>query len=349
MFSGRDNLDNLKMTIDIRALLSYYGANILLDSGENIRSNCVVHGGQNKSSLSYNATTGFFRCFGECGFCGDVFKLIQTIENCTFSKALEIARSFAVSAPNGYAPSPREIRDEWAEMFESTYGESNANEVIYSPLVNQALCADNNPYVESGKFHKETMKYFEVGYCDFNEYFMHRAIITIHDDQGNLIGFSGRDMKNSDNTNKYRIKKGFKKGYCLYNLNRAKDYISRKEPMVLVEGFGQVWRLHEAGVRTAVALMGKDATRQQLDLILTYTTNLVLGMDFDGPGLEGTLKLIQQLDDKIDLTVLHSPFGENIDLADLSVENVRQIYDSAIPPYLWYNQVYKNRQKGGLK
>lgn len=342
MKADRDYLDTLKRTIDVRGLLSHYGGSVLIESGDSIRSNCVVHGGKNPSSLSYNPSSGFFRCFGECGFKGDVFKLIQTLEGCSFREAVDKAKTFShLGESNGYSPSSEKKEDSWLVALQDVYGDSEKNEVIYSPLVERSLKVRPNPYVESGKFLQETLDYFEVGYCDFNDYFMNRAIITIHDASGNLIGFSGRDMKNSENTNKYRIKKGFKKGYCLYNLNRAKNYISRKTPLVIVEGFGQCWRLHEAGISTAVALMGKDTTPQQLDLILSYTSSAVLALDFDKPGRESTLKLIEQLDDKIDLQVLTSPFGENVDLGGLSVENVKSVYDNRIPPYLWYNAVYK--------
>lgn len=340
MPKDRTELDTLKSTVDIKALLMHYGGVIAIESNDNIRSSCVVHGGSNVSSLSYNTRTGWFKCFGTCGFTGDVFKLIQTIERCTFADAVERVREYS-SANNGLQTSPRKRIDDRNRALEAAYGGRNSNEVISSPLVERALKYRPNPYVVSEKFKQDTMEYFQVGYCDFNDYFMNRAIITIHDEYGSLIGFSGRDMKNKDATNKYRIKKGFKKGYCLYNLNRAKEFIDRGNPMIICEGFGQVWRLHEAGYPTGVALMGKDATQEQLELILRFTTNAVLALDFDSPGMDATMNLIEQLDDKIDLSVIASKYGENVDLADMSVSTAQEVMETRIPPYYWVNAVYK--------
>jgi DNA primase len=333
---------DLKDGADVRAVLDYYGATVFLDNESQIRSNCIIHGGDNSTSLVYSKYFKTFKCFGECGFQGDVLQLIMVKEGCSFSAAMKRLQEFS-TVREASATEEKRVRDPWLEALESSYGAKVTNEKIYSPLVEKALEFRPNPYVSSGRFTQDTIDYFEVGYCNFNEYFMDRAIITIHDEEGNLVGFSGRDMRNAPSPSKYRIKKGFKKGACLYNLHRAKKFVSIKSPLIITEGFGQVWRLNEAGYKTGVALMGKEATDTQLALILRYATSVILALDFDDAGIEATKKLIEKLDDRINVKVVVTKLGKDLDLGDLDCYTVSEMVESAIPAYVWvYEQTLKD-------
>jgi len=337
---ANEELLQLKSSVDVVSVLTSYGATFLGSPNGKIRSSCVVHGGSNPSSLVYDISTGFFKCFS-CNFRGDIFSLVQHIEKCSFKTAVDRVRAYSNGSSNGYTLKKETSVNKEIEMLHKAYGsEELKNTEIYSPLVERALLYRPNPYEESGMFSKETVDTFELGYCDFNEYFMNRIIIPIHNEYGKLIGFSGRATENSTEE-KYRIKKGFRKGYCLYNMHRALPYLSRKNPMVLVEGFGQTWRLWESGIKTVVALMGKDLTSEQYALILQNTTSLVLALDFDSPGTEATEKLVKMLDDKIDLKVVVSDLEPNIDLADMSNEKAKRLYHEAVPAYYWFGNIYK--------
>jgi DNA primase len=340
----KEYLRALKAACDVRGLLLSYGARIMFDNSDGIRSNCIVHGGTNPTSLVYSYVTMFFKCFGECGFSGDVFQLVQELEGCGFTDAVKIVKRFCPdidkrSLQKSVASQQRRSTGIFAEMERMKRVEENP--VIDGTLVNKAqrTLKRKNPY--AGKFETSTLEYFEIGYCDFNEYFMDRAIIPIHNAEGKLVGFSGRDMKNPNPTHKYRIKKGFRKGVVLYNLHRAAPHIDRKHPMVIVEGFGQTWRLHEAGVDTAIALMGKEATEEQLSLILKNTTSVVLGLDFDVEGVKGTRKLIDKLIDQIDVSVMVSDLPEKVDLGDMTPKQALQCYGRRVSADEWVNTVYR--------
>lgn len=330
----RAYLDTLKACVDVRALLSYYGATFHpMSNDSTLRCSCVVHGGHNPTSMTYR--DNYFHCFGECGFKGDVFALVSAVENCSFKDSIKRVEEFSAHRKSTASVAVVQSVDPFTKMLEQSYTQVEPNERITSPLVERALRNKRNPYVESGRFKDSTMKWFEVGYCDFNDYFMDRAIITIHDDEGHLIGFSGRDMSGGDSTNKYRIKKGFKKGLSLYNLNRARKFIDSKHPMIVCEGFGQVWRLHEAGYDTAVALMGKEITDGQYALISKYTTKVILALDYDKPGLEATLKLGSELSRSFDVRVAVSDMAPDVDLGDMTAEQAASCIERAIPFKKW--------------
>jgi DNA primase len=344
----RTQVETIRATADIPAILSKYGAEIAIQSSENIRCTCVLHGGSNPTSLSYDFGKNVFHCFGECGFKGDVFDFIQTMEKCSFPDAVKIASEYASkSYPGVYSAAASVEVKPWVTAMEKAYFTPDRNKAIEPTLVERSMRYKPNPYVLQGKFTEATISYFEVGYCTFNDYFMNRAIIPIHDEHGLLVGYSGRDMSGtSTSVNKYRIKKGFKKGKCLYNLHRAKSYISPSSPLVVVEGFGQAWRLHEAGFRSVVALMGKELSEEQADLIWVNTTSLILGLDFDEPGVEATKKIIDRFQDKLDIRVMTSELDSTVDIADMSISQVRDCYSNSIPDYLWVNTVYKQLPGG---
>jgi DNA primase len=300
----------------------------------------VVHGGRNPTSLTYQVENKFFHCWGECGFKGDVYNLVMAVEHCSFKDSIKRVEEYSCTNKSTACAVPRPTVDPWRKALEDNYAPKEVNEVISSPLVEKALANPHNPYVESGRFRKSTMDYFEVGYCEDNEYFMNRAIITIHDDEGRLIGFSGRDMSGTSN-NKYRIKKGFKKGLCLYNMNRAKRYVSSKNPLILCEGFGQVWRLHEACKPTAVALMGKELTQGQYNLVSKYTTKeVILALDFDSAGMEAMYNIGTTLSRTFDVSVAVSNLEPDVDLGDMTAAQALCCIGNALPFKQWVSLVY---------
>lgn len=334
-------LAELKEGADVEAILLSLGAEISMSNGEQLRTKCIVHGGNNPTSLVYNRRTKMFRCWGECSFSGDVFELVKEVNKCDFKTAIEYVRRYSVEVP-GFGLKEKKEDSPWMRAIAAAYEPKKSNGGINTALVEKAAGYTPNPYVESGKFKQTTIDYFGVGFCNFNDFFMDRAIIPIHDENGLLVGYSGRDMNNGESTNKYRIKKGFKKAYCLYNLNRAIKYLTPSKPLVITEGFGQVWRLHEAGIKRGVALMGKELSQEQLELVLTYTTSVVLALDFDKPGVEATKAIIEKLEGSVDIYVLASPFGEGyseVDLGDMTPEQVKECYLNRVPYYEWLSSV----------
>lgn len=333
---GREHVVEVKFSVDVELLMrTRYGVQPGLANEDYARYPCVVHGGENPTSLVHNKRTQVLHCYS-CGFVGDVIQLVREKERASFKEAVDILSQYANGVVRGVNLERRTQLPPHLKALHSAYGSIGANEVLPNTrLVERAKQYNPNPYVASGRFSQSTMEYFEVGYCDFNEAFMNRAIIPIHDEFGGLVGYSGRLMV-GDGFQKYRIKKGFKKAYCLYNLHRAKAHL-KDFPLVLTEGFGQVWRLHEAGIPTGVALMGKELSTRQADLALQHTTRVVLALDFDAAGVDATTKIIKRLAGVVDVEVLFEDCP--LDLGDMTPEAVRTLYEQRVPASTWSAQV----------
>jgi DNA primase len=89
--------DNLKSTVDITALFHHFGVQ-LTKKGKSYIANCPWHD-DSTPSLSVDKTKGLYNCFG-CGESGDIFTLVEKMQGCTFTEAMEYIQQFTGAAPS---------------------------------------------------------------------------------------------------------------------------------------------------------------------------------------------------------------------------------------------------------
>lgn len=95
-----------------------------------------------------------------------------------------------------------------------------------------------------------------------------RIAIPIHNEKGELVAYAGRwPGEPPEEEGKYKLPPHFHKSLALFNLNRAKDSV-RDQGLILVEGFFDVMRLWQGGVKHVVALMGSSLSPEQETLIV---------------------------------------------------------------------------------
>ena len=82
----------------------------------------------------------------------------------------------------------------------------------------------------------------------------------------------------------------FDKGRNLYGLNIAKN--SRKNNIIICEGYMDVISMHQAGFTQAVASLGTALTTGQAMLIKRYVKDVLICYDSDGPGVKAALRAI---------------------------------------------------------
>ena len=130
--------------------------------------------------------------------------------------------------------------------------------------------------------------------------FYQRIIFPIHNENGDVIGFSGRIYQGNDQSAKYINSTNtpvFEKSNTLYNLHRAKQAIKKVERAVLFEGYLDVMSAYQAGVEEGLAVMGTSLTDQHIKLLKRLTDQIVLCFDGDRAGQEATMKFIERLDE----------------------------------------------------
>lgn len=133
-------------------------------------------------------------------------------------------------------------------------------------------------------FLPETLDIFDVGLCKEKYKPMSgRSIVPIYDDSYKYVGCAGRAL-NNDLQPKWLYSKGFKKA-VLYGMNLAKNDILKTGNIILVEGQGDVWKMHEAGYKQTVGIFGSSISDDQLLLLENSgACNVIILTDSDDAG-----------------------------------------------------------------
>jgi DNA primase len=101
---------------------------------------------------------------------------------------------------------------------------------------------------------------------------MHRRlVIPIHDVEGQLIAYCGRSVDQTQP--RYRVPSGFAKSEILFNMHRAGA--GPENSVVVVEGFFDCMKVHQAGIRSVVALIGSVLYEPQRKAYASHCTSSV--------------------------------------------------------------------------
>jgi len=210
-------------------------------------------------------------------------------------------------------------------------GQSNIETYVH-PKVNEGrltgYMGHRSPLFINDGFSREILDYYEIGGGYKTEDKLVRDVIPIRDIDGKLMAYSLRDIRpDADYASKYWITPGFNKDNVLYNLHRI---IPIDGPLVVVEGFKSVWRLHEYGINNVVAVMGSKITSGQQKLLFSNALHgVVLFFDCDVAGVEGAMVAYEALRYRMDVWPVFIT-EEGLDPADLDKETLY----SYLTPYL---------------
>ena len=128
--------------------------------------------------------------------------------------------------------------------------------------------------------------YQNGGYYDF---FKGRIIFPISDKHGHCVGFGGRVMPSEakEGTPKYLNSpesEVFHKGELLYGVPLARNSMTQRGEVYLVEGYTDVMRMHQIGLRNCVATLGTALSAQHLAEIKKLCKKLIIFRDSDNAG-----------------------------------------------------------------
>ena len=250
-----------------------------------------------------------------------MFNFIMEYENFTFGEALKyLADRAGVELPR--IEYSREVREKAKEKSELLEINKQAAQYYYYQLRTEKG-AVGYQYLSGRGLTEETMRSFGLGYSDkfsdglyrylkskgykddrlresglFNvderhgmyDKFWNRVIFPIMDVNNRVIGFGGRVM--GDGKPKYLNSpetKIFDKSRNLYGLNVARK--TRKNYIILCEGYMDVISMHQAGFTNAVASLGTALTSGHASLLKRYTQEVLLLYDSDEAGVRAALRL----------------------------------------------------------
>lgn len=316
-----DVIEEVRTKNDIVDVVSQYVK--LTRKGSSYFGLCPFH---NEKTPSFSVTPAkqMYYCFG-CGAGGNVFNFVMEYENYTFGEALSyLAQRAGVELPKiEYSREAKEKAERKALLLEIN---KKAAQYFYYQLRREGGKSAYQ-YLTGRGLSEETIKKFGLGYSDkysddlykymkakgysdellresglFNaderrgmyDKFWNRVIFPIMDVNNRVIGFGGRVM--GDGKPKYLNSpetKIFDKSRNLYGLNVART--TRKNYLILCEGYMDVISMHQAGFNNAVASLGTALTSLQAGLMKRYTDEVLVIYDSDEAGVKAALRAIPML------------------------------------------------------
>jgi DNA primase len=133
-----------------------------------------------------------------------------------------------------------------------------------------------------------------AGAAGFYDRFRDRLMFPIRDSRGRVIGFGGRIIDQGEpkylNSPETPL---FHKGRELYGLYEARQARADFKRLMIVEGYMDVVRLHQAGITYAVATLGTATTQEHLNKIFRLTSEVVFCFDGDRAGRQAAWRALE--------------------------------------------------------
>jgi 5S rRNA maturation endonuclease (ribonuclease M5) len=213
---------------------------------------------------------------------GHVIDLVAILERCSLREAgLRLQDWFSL-----HTSQPAPVR---APATASSVAESNR------PLGFALQGIDTrHPYLSQRGISPATAQCFGVGMYAGAGFLAGRCVIPIRDEQSRLLAYAGRAVNGEEP--KYRFPAGFRKSQVLFNLDRAIQ--TGGDQVIVVEGFFDALKVHQAGHPAVVALMGSSFSRRQSDLLLSDFASITLMLDGDEAGRHAAEYIVQLLTPK---------------------------------------------------
>lgn len=256
----------IKRTTPLMAVLEHYRIGELKRSGKNhLRGRCPLHRGEGRETFHADTAEQVFHCFS-CGAGGSVLDLVAAIERCDLRQAAEKLSDWRYSL----AADHRAWQPTVTKKINSL-----------QPLGFRLRGVDpRHPYLRSRGIGEATAVEFGIGFYAGPGLMSSRLVIPIHDDAGQLVGYCGRSLDGSEP--RYKFPAAFAKSQVLFNLHRA--VVVHQPTVIVVEGFFDCLKVHQAGFRSVVALMGSALSERQHRLLAHNFREITLMLDGDQAG-----------------------------------------------------------------
>ncbi|TXL17836.1 DNA primase [Methylococcaceae bacterium HT3] len=335
----RSFIDDLLVRVDIVDLVDSYVP--LKKSGSSYVARCPFHT-EKTPSFAVTRNKQLYHCFG-CGVGGNAISFLMDYSHLDFVEALEgLADFVGVSVPreSGGTPVKKNNTSEVFQVLEQVAGfyiqQLRENETAKAAVA----------YLKSRGLSGEVAQEFQLGYAPdrwdallkrFNaqqlidaglaiskesgsvyDRFRGRVVFPIRDRRGRVLGFGGRVL--DDSLPKYLNSPEttvFHKGREVYGLYELLAKNSKPERIIVVEGYMDVIALAQFGVGYAVATLGTATSKEHLELLFRFTSEVVFCFDGDKAGREASwravLSAFPSLRDGRQVKIMRMPMGVDPD------------------------------------
>ena len=346
---ARETIEQVLASTDIVDLISSYIP--LKRAGTGYKANCPFHN-EKTPSFNVSAQKQFYHCFG-CGKSGNAIGFVMEHEGLLFMDALKKLASKAgvhlEQEPDD--PKARAARKSRGRLLDL---HREAAAFFYEQIKTNPDCQHAREYLKGRGFGREMAERWEIGWmpespqsfldwarkrkftgkelvdCGFAGLrdadrpssgiyvrFRDRLMFPIRNEVGDVIAFSGRQLREDPKTGKYINSPEteiFKKSSVLFGLDRAKKGILKEQTVILCEGQIDAIACHESGVENAIAPLGTATTAQHAKILKRYAKTAVVCFDADNAGLKASERAFRELSaEGVLVKVAELPEGDDPD------------------------------------
>ncbi|MDD3302733.1 MAG: DNA primase [Candidatus Gracilibacteria bacterium] len=350
-------VDELENSIDIVDLVSKYAK--LKKVGGNYKSLCPFPGHSEKTpSFVVSQAKQIAYCFG-CHKGGGPIKFIMDIENCEFKDAVEILGNLTGVKVKGFENQKTQEQIKTEKNLYTLY-----KDVLNYYKSSLSKYSDIKKYVLDRGISEEMINLFSLGYSDdgvslYNylkekgyedqvisdsqifldlqrrkDKFIGRLIFPIKNHRGDVVAFAGRIIKSGEpkyiNSPATKI---YDKSNILYGFFDARQEISKKDFVIITEGYMDTISLHQHGFKNTVAVSGTALTEKHLTILKRITKKIYLCFDNDKAGEQATRLSLEILKNKgFEVKIIVLDGGKDPDEILKSGADFNQFIDKAVSP-----------------
>lgn len=287
--------------------------------GKEYKACCPFHG-EKTPSFTVVPDKQFFHCFG-CGEHGNALGFLMKHDNLGFVEAVEeLADRVGVEIPReqGQAqrPPPSDALfatlDRAAGFYSEQLQESERGRAYFKARgltgatatkfrLGYAPDAWDAVLKRFGGSEADRQRLQQVGLVierdnrsGHYDRFRDRVMFPIRDARGRTIGFGGRVLDKGEpkymNSPETEL---FHKGRELYGLYEARQATRTLSKLLIVEGYMDVVRLHQAGITYAVATLGTATTPEHLARVFRICNEVIFCFDGDRAGRAAAWKALE--------------------------------------------------------
>ncbi|GGH85007.1 DNA primase [Pullulanibacillus pueri] len=320
-----ETIEKVRKSLDIVEVVGEYVQ--LKRQGRDNTGLCPFHS-ERTPSFHVSQDKQLYHCFG-CKAGGDIFTFIQEIEGIDFPEAIALlADKAGIVLPNMDYNQQNPLKNDNTKTL--YHGMELLSKFYQYLLLDSRYGRAAQSYLKERHFDPETIKTFQIGYAvdswetaakflikrkfspeqfaeiglllkrefdgKFYDRFRHRVMFPIHDQRGRTVAFAGRVLDNQKpkylNSPESQV---FHKGKILYGYHLARATIKQLSEVILFEGYVDVIKAHQAGIKNAVASMGTSLTSEQVSLLSRNTENIIICYDSDQAGTEAAFRAAEML------------------------------------------------------
>ncbi len=319
-------LEQIRAASDIVDVVGSYLP--LKRAGANFTALCPFHR-EKTPSFNVNPHRQIFYCFG-CHKGGDVFKFVMEFETITFPEAvkrladrakipLEYEQGGAEQQSRHLKDQLLQIHEQITQRWQNTLANEAAGQIARDYLARRGVSADAIRLFRLGaapdawddtvnwarsKSHdpalveKAGLILRKEGTDHYYDRFRGRLIFPICDEQGRVIGFSGRVLSGDEKTAKYVNSPEtpiFTKSKVFFGLDKSRRALLDAGFAVVCEGQLDLIACFMAGTQNVVAPQGTAFTADHARILKRYVDEVVLCFDSDEAGQNAAVRSLDHL------------------------------------------------------